>query len=76
MVDMLTFLPLTYFYVLSLPALGVVERRPPLSGSAERPLRVGERQNRGQLESISPAHLVPVTLGHLFMGLTWLSSCQ
>lgn len=48
-VDMLMFLPLTYFYVLSLPALGVVERRPPLSGSAERPVRVGERRSRAQL---------------------------
>lgn len=49
MVDMLMFLPLTYFYVLSLPALGVVERRPPLSGSAERPVRAGERRSRAQL---------------------------
>lgn len=76
MVCMLIFLPLTYFYVLFLPAQGVFKSRPPLSGSLERLLRVGERMIGGQGESISMAHLVPVTLGHLFMGLTWLSSCQ
>lgn len=54
MVDMLIFLPLTYFYVLSLPALGVVEeRRPPLSGSAERLQRVGEKDGPEGSEALS-----------------------
>lgn len=54
MVDMLIFLPLTYFYVLSLPALGVVEERgPPLSGSAERLLGVGEKDGLEGSEALS-----------------------
>jgi len=77
---MLIFLPLTCFYVLSLPAQGAVENRQPLSASLEGLLGVGEKDcgavYGGQRESISMAHLVPVTLGHLFMGPTWFSSCQ
>lgn len=51
---LLIFLPLTYFYVLSLPAQGVVENRPPLSGSLERLLKAGERLEGGENLSLWP----------------------